>query len=148
MSRNKQVSELMNRQVVTIDKGEIVEVALDLMERNDINHLVVTSDEKVVGILSIRDIMEGLGSFRFQKIPARRIYVSALMTEPPVTIKPTNTIDEAIEVMSEQEIGSLPVVDDGRLLGIITETDIIRLLSANESIENLVKEDHPKIMPN
>ena len=73
MSRTKPVSELMRTDLITIEKGETVEIALDLMERNDINHLIVTSDGKLVGVLSVRDIMEGLGSSRFQRVWPFRI---------------------------------------------------------------------------
>ncbi len=147
MPRND-VSGLMRGSVITIDKGETVEVALDLMERNDVNHLVVTSGDRVVGILSIRDIMEGLGSSRFERIPARRIYVSALMTEPPITIGPGTSVRKAVSLMLENGIGSLPIVEGGRLVGIVTETDLIRSLDSQGDIKDLVKEDHPRIMPN
>ncbi len=142
------VSSFMRSSVITIDKGETVEVALDLMERNDVNHLVVTSGGRVVGVLSIRDIMEGLGSSRFERIPARRIYVSALMTEPPITIGPNTSIREAVSVMLENGIGSLPVMEGNKLLGIVTETDLVKSLDHQGDIKNLVKEDHPRIMPN
>ncbi len=148
MSRTKPVSELMRTDLITIEKGETVEIALDFMERNDINHLIVTSDGKLVGVLSVRDIMEGLGSSRFQRVPARRIYVSALMMEPPVTIKETSLIKEAITILLENNIRSLPVMRGDSLVGIVTETDLIRELESEESIKDLVKVDHPKIMPN
>lgn len=148
MPQNENIMSLARRDVITIGKGETVEVALDLMERRDINHLVVTSDGRVAGLLSIRDVMDGLGSSRFERIPARRIYVSALMTEPPVMINPQATVREAVRVMIEGSIGSLPVTEGEKLVGIVTETDLIRVLSSGESIEDLVKRDHPKIMPN
>ncbi len=149
MPHNKKVSYLMAKPVISIDKGETVKVAFDVMERNGVSHLIVTSNEKVVGVLSMRDIMDGLGSSRFQRIPARRIYVSALMTEPPVVVNPDFPIKEAIRLMMERGIGSLPVTEDnGRPIGIITETDLIKLVNSDSDIKELVKENHPKIMPN
>ncbi len=149
MPSSIKVSELMTKPAISIDKGETVRIAFDLMERNDISHLVVTAEEKVVGVLSMRDIMDGLGSSRFQKIPARRIYVSALMTEPPITINPDFPVAEAISLLIEKGIGSLPVIDDERRpIGILTETDVIKLVNSDDSIRELVKENHPKIMPN
>ncbi len=140
------VSSIMRSPVVTIDKGSEVGEALELIEREGINHLVVTSGSKVVGVVSVRDIMEGLGSSRFGKIPARRIYVSSVMTEPPVTIRGEATVREAIETMLEKDIGSLPVVN-GELVGIITETDLIKALDRDEDISSVIKRDHPKVMP-
>ncbi len=148
MHGGDRVSDVMRRSVVTVDKGVTVGVALDLMERNDVNHLVVTSGDRVVGVISVRDVMEGLGSSRFERIPARRIYVSALMTEPPITVEPKTSVREAVAIMLREGIGSLPVVEGGRLVGIVTETDLIRSLNSDGSIRELVKEDHPRIMPN
>ncbi len=141
------VSSVMRSPVITIDKGSEVGEALELMEREGINHLVVTSGDRVVGVVSVRDIMEGLGSSRFGKIPARRIYVSSVMTEPPITIEVNNSIREAIETMLSKGISSLPVIDDGQLAGIVTETDLIRYMDRDDDISGLVKADHPKVMP-
>ncbi len=149
MSNSRKISEFMTKPVISIDKGETVKVAFELMERNDINHLIVTTGGRIAGVLSMRDIMDGLGSSRFQRIPARRIYVSALMTEPPIIVNPSFLIKEAINLMIEKEIGSLPVVDDqNRPIGILTETDVIKLVNSNSSIRELIKESYPKIMPN
>ncbi len=149
MPNSRKASEFMTRHVISVDKGETVKAAFELMEKNDINHLIVTTGGRIVGVLSMRDIMDGLGSSRFQRIPARRIYVSALMTEPPIIINSDFPIIEAISTMIEKEIGSLPVVDgENKPIGILTETDVIKLINSDSSIKELVKEGYPKIMPN
>ncbi|MEM4581550.1 MAG: CBS domain-containing protein, partial [Candidatus Korarchaeum sp.] len=97
MLRNVKISDLIVGNPITVDKDEPVGKALELMERNRIPHLPVTSADRLVGVLSTRDLMEGLGSSRFERIPARRIYVSALMSEPPITIEPEVSASEAIK---------------------------------------------------
>lgn len=134
--------------VITIDKGDLVERAIELMERYRISHLPVTHESKLVGVLSARDMMDGLGSSRFERIPARRIYVSALMSEPPVTAKPDVSVAEAVRTMIDMGIGSLPVLDAGKLVGIVTESDIIKLLNPEGGVSEFLRKDHPRIMPN
>jgi len=146
--RNARVSDLMVRELVTIDKDEPVERALEVMERNRISHLLVTSSDRLVGVLSSRDLMDGLGSSRFERIPARRIYVSALMSEPPITVGPDASAFEAIRLMLERGIGALPVLNDGRLIGLITESDLLRHGDPQGDPSTFLRRDHPRIMPN
>jgi CBS domain-containing protein len=144
----RKVSEIIVRDIISIDKGDTVERALDLMERNKISHLIVTSGDKLVGVLSVRDLMDGLGSSRFERIPARRIYISALMSEPPITIEQDADILDAAKVMLDKRISLLPVLNDGKLVGLITESDIIRQMELRGDLSSLIKREHPKIMPN
>ncbi len=142
------ISELMVRDLVTIDKDEPVVRALDLMERNKISHLPVTSAGRLIGVLSTRDLMDGLGSSRFERIPARRIYVSALMTEPPITVEPDVGAVESIRLMLDRGIGALPVLNNGKLVGLVTESDFLRHADLHDDPSTLMRRDHPKIMPN
>ncbi len=146
MRLNDPISLIMRSPVITIDKGAEVGEALEIMDRRGINHLIVISGDRVVGVVSVRDIMEGLGSARFGKIPARRIYVSSVMTEPPVTIKSDEAVRTAIETLLGRNIGCLPVMRGDELVGIVTETDLIKYLNSEESIYSHIKRDHPKVM--
>ncbi|MEM0192672.1 MAG: CBS domain-containing protein [Candidatus Korarchaeum sp.] len=148
MLRNVKISDLIVGNPITVDKDEPVGKALELMERNRITHLPVTSADRLVGVLSTRDLMEGLGSSRFERIPARRIYVSALMSEPPITIEPEVSASEAIKLMLDKGIGALPILNNGKLTGLITEVDFIRHADLQGDFSALIKRDHPRIMPN
>ncbi|MCS7103488.1 MAG: CBS domain-containing protein [Candidatus Korarchaeum sp.] len=148
MFRNVKVSDFMVRDLITIEKDEPVGKALELMERNRISHLLVTSADKLVGVLSVRDIMDGLGSSRFERIPARRIYVSALMSEPPITVEPDVNALEAVKLMLDRSIGALPVLNNGKLTGLVTESDFMRHVDFQGDLSALIKKDHPRIMPN
>jgi CBS domain-containing protein len=108
----------------------------------------VKSGDKLVGVLSVRDLMDGLGSSRFERIPARRIYVSALMSEPPITIEQDMEILNAVRVMLDKRISLLPVLNNGKLIGLITESDIIRYMNLRGDPSSLIKREHPRIMPN
>lgn len=115
-----QLREMMRTQVVTIEPTETAGAAWSTMRRRRIRHLVVTENDAIVGVLSARDL-NGPGD------PDR--LVRDLMTPDAVSAEPDTTLDEAAELMLRDRIGSLPVVEDGRLVGIVTATDVLDELS-------------------
>ena len=124
MSKSKQdlVCDLMTHRVITVDITEYVEEALRLMVKFDIGSLVLTDDEKPVRIITERDITKA--SLRGDNM--LRLPVRSLMSKPLVTIPPSLEIWRAFETMLEYGVRRLPVVEDGRLVGIITDRDLIR----------------------
>lgn len=114
-----QLSEMMRTGVVTIQPTERARAARALMKRHRIRHLVVTEDSSVVGILSERDLGGPL---------VRGSTVRDLMTPDVVTAGPETTLAEAADLMLKRLIGCLPVLDDGRLVGIVTATDVLDVL--------------------
>jgi len=79
----------------------------------------VVSNGKLVGIISDRDLREHRGHLE-------QVKINGIMTEQPTTVTPATTIEEAAQIMLERQFGGLPVVADGRLVGIITRSDIMR----------------------
>lgn len=118
------VSELMSPMPTTVSPGKSAEAALDLMREADVRHLpVIDTADKVVGILSDRDVLR-LGG----RPEARELKVRDVMTEEVATVGPDARAYEASALMLDLKVGALPVVDpEGRLLGILTETDFLRI---------------------
>jgi acetoin utilization protein AcuB len=115
------VGEVMTPRVETVSAGESAEVAQRNMRQKRIRHLVVTSGRDVVGVVSDRDLKEA-GSFRQVET------VGELMTSPVVTARPETTLRQAANLLRGRTIGCLPVLDEGRLLGIVTTTDLLELI--------------------
>jgi acetoin utilization protein AcuB len=115
-----------------VDENDSMKKAMDLLKERDIRHLPVLKDgEKLVGILTERDIKQASPS-PATALEIREIYylldkvkVRQIMTRRPYTISSTAPIEEAALIMREKKIGCLPVVDAGRVVGILTETDIL-----------------------
>jgi acetoin utilization protein AcuB len=126
------VANRMKRNPVVIAEGDSMKRAMDLLKEHDIRHLPVLKDkEKLVGILSERDIKQASPSSA-TSLEVREIYylldkikVKQIMTRRPYTVSSTTPIEEAALIIREKKIGCLPVVDEGMLVGILTETDII-----------------------
>jgi CBS domain-containing protein len=118
-----QLREIMNPRVVTVAPTDQASAAWTRMRRRRIRHLVVMDDERLVGVVSERD----LGGRTGTDVRANRT-VRSLMTPRVVSATPDTTVQEAAELMRERLIGSLPVTDGDALVGLVTATDVFEAL--------------------
>lgn len=126
------VRDLMTPDPITVTPECSVAEALIMMEQSRIRHLLVVTDGFLVGIVTDRDIRLNLPS------PAtslsvwevnyllRQLTVQQVMTKRVVTTDPDISVREAARVLLERKIGALPVLEGRRLVGILTETDVLR----------------------
>jgi CBS domain-containing protein len=111
----------MTRNVETVPAGEAAEAAFARMRGKRIRHLVATRNGQMTGVVSSRDL-EALGSFRQAQS------IEDVMTAPAITAAPDMTLRQAANLLRGRSIGCLPVVDDGKLVGILTTTDLLELI--------------------
>lgn len=117
------IQEIMHWPVKTIDRGAPIEAARGLMRVHRIRHLVVLDGAKIAGVVSDRD----LGGPRAGYDPHAGI-VEDYMVEDIVTVRPATKVREAANLMRGNRIGCLPVLDKGRLIGIVTDTDLLAVM--------------------
>lgn len=126
-----QISNVMTRNPVTIRPGDMLAKAKGLMEAGGFRRLPVIDDGQLVGIMTERDLREHAGHLENTR-------VNAVMRTALVTIAPGDTVEQAARLMLKHKIGGLPIVADGRLLGIVTTSDLmaafLRVLQATEQI--------------
>ncbi len=126
------VKDWMNPRPLTIGPGATLAEAKSTMERYWIRHLLVTEGNVLLGIFSDRDLRAASLPAAAEFPPAARearlgqVVVHDAMTKDPQTVRSDATLQEVARMMLEGRFGALPVVDNGRLVGIITETDILR----------------------
>ena len=118
-----QIHEIMSTNVVTIGPREAASAAWSRMRRRGIRHLVVMDEDRVVGVLSERDLGGRSGA-----ATRKNRVVRDLMTPRVETADPEASVDDAAELMRRRLIGSLPVVDGDDLVGIVTATDVFEAL--------------------
>jgi acetoin utilization protein AcuB len=124
------VRDVMSPNAVTIAPDAPLGAALTAMQAREIRHLpVVEPDGRLVGIVTDRDLRQAtLARFRAVRDADRDLLVQDVMTCAVVTIEADAPMARAAALMYERRIGSLPVVEDGRLAGIVTERDLLRAL--------------------
>lgn len=129
-----QVEELMTREVLTLVTGQTLRDAWETIRIHRIRQMPVMEEGKLVGIVTDRDVRRALPSLFFQRneVEFDRVLdetkVESFMTREPLTIGPRDPVRKAVDIMIERKIGGLPVVDGNSLVGIISETDLLRLL--------------------
>jgi acetoin utilization protein AcuB len=101
-----------------------------LMEAQRIRHVLVMDGERLAGIVSNRDVRTLLVNDAPRPPLSADSPVSAAMTEAVVTASPTTPLTDAAREMLNQRIGALPIVEDGRLVGILTKSDVVEALLA------------------
>lgn len=127
------VKDLMVRDVATLDIGDELSLANDIMKLGRIRHLPVLEGKTLVGILSERDLfrsslLEALGHEPTKtRDVMKAIRIQDIMIRKLITVSPEADIKEAVELMLKHKIGCVPVVSGGELLGLVTETDILML---------------------
>lgn len=138
--KNLFVQDWMTPNPITITPQTTLPESHRLMREHSIRRLPVINKGKLVGIVTLGDIREAQPSdattlsiyelnYLLDKLTAKEF-----MTHNPVTISPDETIAEAARLMVEHKVGGLPVVAEGELVGMITETDFCRLLMAQSQI--------------
>ena len=138
----QRVRDVMSREVKTLRRNDQLTLADDLMKQERIRHLPVLDDdgEAVVGILSQRDMFRGAlaHALGYGETAQRRmlglLVVKEVMTSQVVTVAPDAPLSDAARTMVERKIGCLPVVDGGKLVGILTESDFVALLARRERV--------------
>jgi predicted transcriptional regulator len=106
------VANRMNRNPVTVDPADSLEQAQAKMHEGNFRHLPIVKDGKLVGMLSDHDIRQHHGHLRDTR-------VTEAMTENPIIVSPDMAMEDATEIMLERKIGGLPVVENGKLVGMI-----------------------------
>ena len=110
----------MSRNLVTVASGASIQTAIQLMKKHSIRHLPVVDDDCFVGFVTESDL-------RGVIIPSmiEDISINDVMITNPITVAPRDTIEKAAILLYRHKIGGLPVVDDNRLVGIITVADVL-----------------------
>jgi acetoin utilization protein AcuB len=113
------VGKRMSKAPVTVTSQDSLATAQNKMRTGRFRRLPVVEDGKLLGIITDRDIREHKGFLEQTKI-------NAVMTEKVVTVTPEITLEEAAKILLKHKIGGLPVLEQGKLAGIITTSDIVQ----------------------
>jgi len=129
------VKDIMTKSVITIGADDTVFEVAELMNAHSIGCLVVVQDEAPVGIVTERDIV--------RRVVAKRMpydaKVSEIMSKNLVTADPDESVKEAARIMSSNKIRRLPIVKDGKLIGILVASDLVRHVGKKSISEEILE---------
>lgn len=138
------VEDVMIKNVVTVSAKTTVKEAVEVMNKHEIGCLVVMQRNKLAGIITERDMLKRvLAQFRNPE----KTKVSEIMTTPVITTSPTTDLEEAVKLMFERNVKKLPVISKGKLVGLVTLTDIARFQpKIVRLLKRIIDENTPKRM--
>jgi len=118
------VDQIMRSDLVTVRESDTVELVANLMDWERIRHIPVEdSNHRLVGLVSYRSLLRYYG--RYSEREKENTRVTEIMTRNVVTVQPKTPTIDALQLMRSRKVGCLPVVDEGRLVGILTERDFM-----------------------
>jgi len=127
------VAEVMTREIVTLTPEQTLRDAIELLRRVQIRHLPVVDGRRLLGIVTDRDVkratpsvLSGIDKDAYDN-SLITIKVGQLMTREPITVAGRSPLKGAVEILLQKRVGALPVVDDGQLVGILTNSDVLRV---------------------
>lgn len=144
-----QVSTIHTRDPYTLAPEATLEEAMNLMDEHDVRHLPVVSGTHLVGIVSNRDLLEATGWCRngvwHAEGPNPPRLLSEILRPSPITLTLDDSVVTAALEMSLRRIGCLPVLDRGRLVGILTETDLARAFAEEAEAGRVTGDVDPEV---
>ncbi|MBI4164036.1 MAG: CBS domain-containing protein [Candidatus Aenigmarchaeota archaeon] len=117
-----EVQEVMTKGVQTINKGSTIKEAAEAMSKFNIGCLIVVQEDskKMLGMLTERDIVK----FVAQGNNINNIEVDSIMNKQVYFVRPTDDLDDAVEVMVKNKVTKIPVIEGSALVGILTTSDV------------------------
>jgi acetoin utilization protein AcuB len=129
------IRDVMTKNPITIDSETLVVDAQRIMKENNIRRLPIVDKGKLVGIVTKHDLLEASPSpatslsIHELNYLLSKMKVKEIMRKNPITISPDTPFEEALRIGQEKKVGAFPVLENGKLVGIVTESDIVRFMS-------------------
>lgn len=133
MKKRTPISKIMSNDIITVNKTQSIREVSDIIEDRNIHHVPVVSGDKVIGMLSKVDLQkisfvnsydnDGLTTAMYDNLNIEQV-----MTKDVKVVQKSDTIYEVATILSKNEFHSLPVVEEEKLVGIVTTTDLIKYL--------------------
>ncbi|WP_310994300.1 CBS domain-containing protein [Aequorivita marina] len=137
MKKREPISSIMTKNVITLNHTDDLETAERIFKSKKIRHIPVVSGEAIIGILSYTDLLRisfadsiGEDETDIDTTVYNMFTIEQVMAKNLVSVESTSSIKEVAEILAKKEFHALPVVDDGKLVGIVTTTDLINYLIA------------------
>jgi acetoin utilization protein AcuB len=136
------IADIMSTRVVTVEMDDRLSVAKEIFDQANFHHLLVVDERKLEGVLSERDLLRaispnlGSSAETVKDLETLQKRVHQVMTRNPVTIASHINLDAATRILLEHNIGCLPVLEQGDLVGIVTWKDLLRAYCEHRATED------------
>ena len=141
------VKEVMTKEVIYVDKDVDLKYILKLMKKHNITKIPVVEDKKLIGVITDNKIAVKLGSIRKRGIPAARLHASSVIEKNIEIISPDTEIKKLIRTVGEPGPTMLNVVENDKLVGVVTKADLLHLVQCKKKVKEIMHENIHSVSP-
>jgi CBS domain-containing protein len=141
------VKDLMTKEIIYVDKDQDLQYVLNLMKKHDVTKIPVLENKKLIGIITDNIIAYKLGSVRKKDISTSRLHASSVTEKDINTISPDTDIKKILKTVGQPGPTMLPVVENDKLVGVITKADLLGLVNSKKSLKDIVRKAIISVSP-
>lgn len=141
------VKDVMTKDVIFVDKDVDLRHVLSLMKKHEITKIPVVEDKKLIGVITDNVIAVKLGSKRKRGVPASRLHASSVTEKDIETISPDTDIREILRKVGEPGPTMLNVVENDKLVGVVTKADLLPLVKSNKRLREIMQKKLHVVSP-
>jgi len=141
------VKDVMTENVIFVDKDVDLNYVLKLMKKHEITKIPVVEEKKLIGIITDNKIAVKLGSIRNRGIPASRLHASSVTEKDIDIISPDTEVKVILKTVGEPGPTMLSVIEEGKLIGVITKADLLPLVKSEKKVKEIMHENIHSVSP-
>ena len=133
------VKEIMTTKIIAVDKDDSLKRVLDLMKKHNITKIPVLEEKKFFGLVTDNVIAYKLGSIRKRGITASRLHASSVTEKNVMIVSPEEEVKNILKSVGEPGPTMLPIVKDGKLVGVVTKADLLPLVKNKNQLHSIMQ---------
>lgn len=141
------VKEIMTKNIIYVDKDQDLQYVLDLMKKHDVTKIPVLENKKLIGIVTDNIIAYKLGSIRKRDISTSRLHASSVTEKQINVISPNDDVKKILKTVGRPGPTMLPVVENDKLVGVVTKADFLGLVRSKKLLKDLMKKEVTSVSP-
>lgn len=141
------VKDVMTEDVIFVDKDVDLKYVLKLMKKHEITKVPVVEEKKLIGVITDNIIATKLGSIRSRGVPAARLHASSVTDKNIEIISPDTEVKTILKTVGEPGPTMLNVVEDGKLVGVVTKADLLHLVESKKKVKEIMHENIHSVSP-
>jgi CBS domain-containing protein len=141
------IKDIMQTKLITVDKDESLDKVIELMKKHDITKFPVLEKGKFVGIVSDEEIVSKLGAKRQRRILPSSLKVSSAMVKQIKSMRSATDLRELVDLCKKESVATIPVIDGDELKGILTKSDLLKLVKSKKPLKEIMKREVYVVSP-
>jgi len=141
------VKDVMTEEVIFVDKDVDLRYVLKLMKKYEITKVPVVEEKKLIGVITDNKIAAKLGSIRSRGVPAARLHASSVTDKNIEIISPDTEVNTILKTVGEPGPTMLNVVEDGKLVGVVTKADLLPFVESENKVKEIMHENIHSVSP-